>query len=139
MVQGFFGGFVWGPRDFFWFWFLLPFDHPRYSKSRVATLGNDACMRAVSLSTSPSFNPVHGFNFFYSDPVFPNNFFPNLHFQRRRLTVKVGLKPLSPRISSAGKYRLLQLDEKKKKGNRTEQLEPIDIYFQLIEHVFKEY
>lgn len=60
MVQGFFWGFVWGPREFFWFWFLLPFDHPRYSKSRVPTLGNDACMRAVSLSTSPSFNTVHG-------------------------------------------------------------------------------
>lgn len=87
-------------------------------------------MRAVSLSTSPSFNPVHGFIFFYSDPVFPNIFFQILHFPRRRLTLKVGLKPVSPKISSAGKYRLLQLDEKKKKkGKKTEQLEPIDIYF----------
>ena len=51
----------------------------------------------------------------------------------------MGLKPLSPQISSAGKYRLLQLDEKKKKGKKTEQLEPIDIYFQLYGHVFKEY
>ena len=32
---GIFLGFVWNPRDFLGFWFLLPFDHPRHLKSGV--------------------------------------------------------------------------------------------------------
>ena len=33
----FWGRFVWGPRDFFGFWFLPSFDHPCHLKSGVPT------------------------------------------------------------------------------------------------------
>ena len=47
-LEGFFGGFVWSPREFFWFWFLPPFDDPCHLKSGVHNLGSTSTIPILS-------------------------------------------------------------------------------------------